>query len=272
MFSPGLNSHRRLSGFRISTFAPFNAFRLSPSRLTCGTGFDRQDGKRIVNAIDAIHARQGVLRFRPDSVPREVIEAVIAAAAAAPSPVNLQPWAFVAVTEPEMTCRVARYLVEVQERRVFDEFLEMPAEYTERLMALYEGFERTPCFVFACLQPKADFVKPEHAGVLREWHLVSLGAAMENLMIAATSLGLGTRWFGGFALDEGDALRSMLRVPDGVEIIAGTPLGYHDEPPKPRPAQELSGVAEFRRGDSRGLGRLLRGRLPLEALLHWQRW
>jgi nitroreductase len=225
-----------------------------------------------VDALEAIHARQGVLRFRPEPVPRALIESVLAAAAAAPSPVNLQPWAFVVVTEPELTCRVARYLVEVQERRVFDELLEMPAEYTSRLMALYEGFERTPCFIFVCLQPKAGFAKPEHERVLREWRLVSLGAAMENLMIAATARGLGTRWFGGFALDEGAALGEMLGVPEDVEIIAGTPLGFHDEGPKPRPEQDLAALTEFRRGDNRALGRLLRGRLPLDAVLHWERW
>jgi nitroreductase len=225
-----------------------------------------------VDALEAIHARQGVLRFRPEPVPRDLLDAVLSAAAAAPSPVNLQPWAFVVVTEPERTCRVARYLVEVQERRVFDEFLEMPAEYTSRLMTLYEGFEQTPCFIFVCLLPKAGFVKPEHERVLREWHLVSLGAAMENLMIAATSLGLGTRWFGGFALDEGGALRELLGVPEDVELIAGTPLGFHDEEPKPRPEQELAALTDFRRGDSRALGRLLRGRLRLDAVVHWEIW
>ena len=226
-----------------------------------------------MDAIEAILGRQGILRFRPDPVPPEQIDAVLAAAMAAPSPVNLQPWAFVVVTDPAMTGRVARYLVYTQEKRVFDEFLDMPAEYTERLMGLYEGFERTPCFVFVCLQPKADFAQPEHATVLREWHLVCLGAAMENLMVAATALGLGTRWFGGFALDEGGAaLKEMLGIPPGVEVIAATPLGYHDEPPKPRPPQELAALQDFRRGDSRGLGRLLRGKLPMENVVHRERW
>lgn len=226
-----------------------------------------------MEAIDAIHARQGVLRFRPDPVPRELIDAVVAAGAAAPSPVNLQPWAFVVVTAPEVTCQVARYLVEVQERRVFDELLEMPAAYTDHLMTLYEGFERTPCFIFVCLEPKARFAHPQHEIVLRDWHLVSLGAAMENLMIAATSLGLGTRWFGGFALDEGGtALKALLGIPAGVEIVAGTPLGYHDEGPKARPPQERAALADFRRGDSRALGRLLRGKLPLDEVVHRERW
>jgi nitroreductase len=226
-----------------------------------------------VNAIDAIHARQGVLRFRPDPVTRDAIDAVLAAAAAAPSPVNLQPWAFVVVTERERTRGVARYLVDVQEKRVFDELLDLPAAFTGRLIGLYEGFDRTPCFIFVCLQPRVEFAKIEHQAILREWQLVSLGAAMENLMIAATALGLGTRWFGGFALDEGStALKEMLGIPTGVEIVAGTPLGYHDEEPKPRPEQELAALAEFRRGDSRALSRLLRGRLPLDAVVHRERW
>ena len=108
---------------------------------------------------------------------------------------------------------------------------------------------------------------------MRQWYLVSLGAAMQNLMVAATALGLGTRWFGGFALDNGGAaLKEMLGIPEGVEIIAATPLGYHDEPPKPRPVQDLADVYGFRRGDSRALGRLLRGKLALEEVVHRDRW
>ncbi len=226
-----------------------------------------------MDALEAIAGRHGVLRFRPDPVEPAKIEAVLAAAVAAPSPVNLQPWAFVVVTDPALTRQVARYLVEVQERRVFTELLGLPEGYIARLMGLYAGFDLTPCFVFVCLETKVAFARPEHEAVLRQWHLVSLGAAMQNLMVAATALGLGTRWFGGFALDEGGgALREMLGIPQRVEIIAATPLGYHDEPPKPRPTQEMADVTGFSRGDSRALGRLLRGKLALEEVVHRERW
>lgn len=233
-----------------------------------------------MDALEAIAERQGILRFRPDPVEPDKIEELLRAAAAAPSPVNLQPWAFVVITAPELTARIARYLVEVQETCVFRDLLDLPASYTERLMGLYEGFDRTPCFVLLCLQPKAAFARPEDEAVLRQWYLVSLGAAMENLMIAAAALGLGTRWFGGFALDRPDgatdtggaALKQMLGIPDDVELIAATPLGYHDEPPKSRPVQDRGILAAFKRGDSRALGRLLRGRLALEEVVHRERW
>ncbi len=226
-----------------------------------------------MDALEAIAGRHGVLRFRPDPVESEKIDAVLRAAVAAPSPVNLQPWAFVVVTDSTMTAKVARYLLEVQETRVFNEFMDMPASRTERMMGFYEGFDGTPCFVLLCLQPKAVFARPEDEAVLRQWYLVSLGAAMQNLLIAATALGLGTRWYGGFALDnDGAPLKELLGIPAEVEIIAATPLGYHDEQPKPRPVQDRADVYEFRRGDSRGLGRLLRGKLAFEEVVHRERW
>lgn len=226
-----------------------------------------------MDALEAIAQRHGVLRYRPDPVEPDKIRAVLQAAVAAPSPANLQPWAFVVVTDPARCREVAHYLVHVQEQRVFRELLGMPDGYTERLLGLYEEFDQAPCFVFLCLEEKVAFAQPEHEAVVREWNLVSLGAAMQSLMIAATALGLGTRWFGGFALDEGGVpLKEMLGIRPEIEIVAATPLGYHDEPEKPRPLQQRDDVAGFCRGDSRALGRMLRGKLPLEEVVHHERW
>lgn len=238
-----------------------------------GSAFSRPGIVPQLDALTAISARHGVLKFRPDPVEPAKIEAVLRAAVAAPSPANLQPWAFVVVTEPALTRQVARYLVDVQDQRVFTELLGMPEEYTARLMALYDGFDLAPCFVFVCLDPKVEFAQAKHEGVLRQWHLVCLGAAMQNLMVAATALGLGTRWFGGFALDDGGgSLKELLQIPPEVEIIAATPLGYHDEAEKPRPDQARADLAGFSRGDTRALGRLLRGKLPLEEVVHYEHW
>ncbi len=226
-----------------------------------------------MDALAAIAGRHGVLRYRPEPVELAKIETILRAAVAAPSPANLQPWAFVVVTQPATTRELARYLVQVQEQRVFRELLGMEDGYTQRLMGLYEGFAEAPCFIVACLEPRVQFAQTEHAAVVREWGLVSLGAAMQNLMTAATALGLGTRWFGGFALDPGASrLRELLGIPAEIEIVAATPLGYHDEPEKARPEQRREDITGFSRGDSRALGRLLRGKLPLAEVVHFEHW
>ena len=111
---------------------------------------------------------------------------------------------------------------------------------------------------------------PEYAAVVRDWDLCSLGAGLANLMAAATDLGLGTRWFGNPMMDQGSAtLKQMLCIPDEVEVVAVTPLGYHDEPPKERPVQPLEALTGFRRGDKHKLAALLKGKLALEDVVHY---
>jgi len=61
-----------------------------------------------MECYEAITTRRGVLRYASRPVEPELIERVLTAAIAAPSPANLQPWAFVVVTEPQLAARTAR--------------------------------------------------------------------------------------------------------------------------------------------------------------------
>lgn len=228
-----------------------------------------------MECYEAITTRRGVLRYDARPVAAELIEQVLTAAVAAPSPANLQPWAFVVVTDPALARTTARYLVDVQDRAVFQDFLGLRPEETGRYLGLYDQFGNAPCFIVICNEPKAHFALPQHEGVLRDWFLLCLGAATANLMAAATALGLGTRWFGGFALDDGGrTLKEMLGIPAEVEIAAVTPLGYPTDatPIRPRAGQARAELAAFRRADQPALASLLRGKLPLAAVIHHEHW
>ena len=63
--------------------------------------------------------------------------------------------------------------------------------------------------------------------------------AMQNLTLAAHSLGLGTVHVGSF--DSKEAAR-VLEVPEGFSVVEMTPLGYPDEQPGVRPRKELSEI------------------------------
>jgi len=226
-----------------------------------------------MDAIEAINLRQGVMHYRSEPVEQEKIEAVLRAAIAAPSPLNLQPWSFVVVTDPRLTGQIGQYLRRIQAELLYAGMLGMSPEYANRMLGFYSQLERVPCFILACLEPKAHFVSDSDQRYLREWYLLSMGAAVENLMVAATALGLGTRWFTGFALDEeGQAVKHLFGIPEDVDVVAISTLGYHDEPPKERPEQQLDDLQQFHRGDGEGLARLFRGKLPLEAVLHQNHW
>ncbi len=226
-----------------------------------------------MDVFDAINRRQGVLHYKETPVEPETIDAVLAAAITAPSPLNLQPWAFLVVTDRALTVRVADYLVRVQAELLYGGLLGMSEDFVGRMLGLYTELDRVPCFILACLQPKAGFVAPPDRPIVRDWYLMSIGAAMQNLMVAATALGLGTRWFTGFTFDEeGMALKKLFRIPPEVEVVGVTPLGYHDEPLKERPEQTMAALIEFRQGNGPALARLFRGKLPPEEVVHRDGW
>jgi nitroreductase len=62
---------------------------------------------------------------------------------------------------------------------------------------------------------------------------------MEHLVLAAAEQGLGTCWIGWF--DEGKA-KKALGVPDGIRVVATTPLGYPEEEPEARPRKPLEEI------------------------------
>lgn len=221
-----------------------------------------------MNAFDAISQRHRVLRFKPESVDRALIQRVLQAAVAAPSPANTQPWEFIVVDDPAKARQVAEYLVETQAEFVFRQLLETPEAFIEHLLHLYDKFYNVPCFIILCRHQRTELANTQFKDTVRDWDLCSLGAAMANLMTAATELGLGTRWFGNPMMNP-KPLGKMLGIPKDVEIIAVTPLGYHEEQPKERPVQPIKAHTDFQRGEKYKLAALLQGKLALEEVVHF---
>lgn len=221
-----------------------------------------------MDTIQAIQKRQGVLAYRPDPVPRELVEIVLRAACAAPSPANTQPWEWIAVHDPELVSMLVSHLIKTQEKGVFRTMLDTPPEFTGDLMKLYRDLEKAPWWIVLCRHRRAQLGPPELNSLIRDWELCSLGAAMGILMTAAVSLGLGSRWFGNPMLDP-EPIKELLKIPEELEIIAASPLGYHDQPQKKRPKQDPDVHHKFSRGDKYALASLLQGRLPWEEVTHF---
>ena len=74
------------------------------------------------------------------------------------------------------------------------------------------------------------------------WYMFDVALAMQNLVLAAHSLGLGTVYVGAF---DAKKAASILGVPQGFCVVAITPLGYPDQAPGPRPRKELSEIVFY---------------------------
>ena len=75
-----------------------------------------------------------------------------------------------------------------------------------------------------------------------DWYMFDIALAMQNLVLVAHSLGLGTVYVGLFDARKAAAI---LRVPDGFSVVAITPLDYPDQEPKTRPRRELSEIVFY---------------------------
>jgi nitroreductase len=72
--------------------------------------------------------------------------------------------------------------------------------------------------------------------------MFDVALAMQNLVLAAHSLGLGTVHVGRFDAKKAEA---VLEVPEGFRVVEMTPLGYPDQEPPVRPRKELSEIVFY---------------------------
>ncbi len=143
--------------------------------------------------LDAIYSRRSVRHFADRPVEREKILEVIRAGTWAPSGLNNQPWRFAIVTEPGLKRRfqgLTRYAEVIAGAKVLvPVFVDRDAMYHE--------------------------VKDYQA----------IGACMENMLLAAHSLGLGAVWLGEILKSARD-VRELLGLPENLELMAVLAMGY----------------------------------------------
>ena len=95
--------------------------------------------RRAAEFLEEMKRRRSVRRFSDRPVPREIIEDCLRAAGTAPSGANLQPWRFVAVSNPGLK-RQIREAAEEEERRFYEELA--PQEWLDALAPLATGPEK----------------------------------------------------------------------------------------------------------------------------------
>lgn len=187
-----------------------------------------------MEVLEAIHKRRAVRRYRPEPVSIEDIRTILDAANHAPSAMNRQQWEFIVVTGKkigEMGESFGRIIEEYT--RSWDASRMRGSPFTReefvRFAATYGG------------APVVMVVLTDTAETKDLWraNLESASAAMQNLHLAATALGLGTCWMTGPLQDE-TGLRRILAIPGNKELVAVTPLGYPAEIPEAPPRLDPS--------------------------------
>lgn len=169
---------------------------------TAETGSDNQ-------ALECILTRTSVRQYDENrTISRDTIETLLRAAMAAPTAVNKQPWAFVAIDNRQDLDSLAAVL-----------------PYA-RMLA------KAPLAIVTCgdMSKIIDGETPD-----KGFWIQDVSAATENLLLAAHAIGLGAVWTGVYPdADRVKAVQQRLGMPDSIIPLAVVPVGYPAGPQTPK--------------------------------------
>jgi nitroreductase len=170
--------------------------------------------------VDLAQKRHSVRAYRSDEVEVEKLERILEAARLAPTAANKQAFQIIVIHT---------------------------AGRESELQRIYGRgwFVQAPVVICACGLPEQNWVRRDG----KNYNDVDVAIVMDHMILAAADLGLGTCWIGAF---DPVAAREVLGLPEGVEPIAFTPLGYPADKspadqPRPKTRKDRSDLVRYER-------------------------
>ena len=179
-----------------------------------------------MDTIEAIKTRRSIRQYRDTPVTDEQLNTVLEAVQWAPSWANTQVWEIVVVKDPVIKEKLAGTL--------------SPGNPS------IDAVKKAPVVLVGCARKeKSGYYKGQAITTKGDWLMYDMGLAMQNLCLAAQSIGLGTVQIGAFTAEGAE---KVLGVPGDVTVVAMTPLGVpaaDSKAPKRRAIEEFVHYDKF---------------------------
>lgn len=158
--------------------------------------------------IEVIKKRCSIRAYRQQSIKREDLEVIIDCARIAPTARGEEPWEFVVITDKEALAKIAT------------------------------------------ITDYGKFLKDAAAGIIvickdTKYYLEDGSAATENILLAATSLGIGSCWIAGDKKQYADKIIKYIGAPPGYKLVSIISLGYPKDEFTPHKKRKVSEVMHF---------------------------
>jgi nitroreductase len=169
--------------------------------------------------IETILNRRSIRQFAAKNIPENVLATILEAARQAPSAINLQPWHFIVVTDQTLKQQLAD--------------------------GRYNRFiTECPVTIVGCADMSVT-VKNPYLNELYETHrypIIDVSIALQNIVIAAWVLGVGSCWIGDFREQH---VKSLLKIPDHWRVVALLTLGYPLNPPTSKNKKPFNDIISY---------------------------
>lgn len=198
--------------------------------------------------INLVKKRRSIREYKDEKVQLDLILKALEAARWAPSAHNAQPWRFIIITKNEIKKKLAEEMAKAWRKDL--ERDGVPKEVIHELInkSIYR-FTHAPILILVCLIMEEMFPYSDERRKKIEYILAiqSVSVAIENLLLALSSLGLGACWYCAPLYCQ-NIIRRLLNIPKEVDPIALITVGYPKEEPKPttrKPLDEIVYLEEW---------------------------
>jgi nitroreductase len=161
-----------------------------------------------MSIIDFISSRRSIRKYEKKEIPKEILNQILEAGRNAPSAANQQPIYFIILKDRETKKKLST---------TFSRFL-----------------KDSPVVLVGCANVKALLTG--------RWAVVDTTIALQNMVIAAWALGVGSCWIGSFNEKK---VKDNLKIPDRWKVVALITFGYPAEQPKPRKKKSLEKMFSY---------------------------
>ncbi|MGZ8424070.1 MAG: nitroreductase family protein [Candidatus Binatia bacterium] len=199
------------------------------------------------NLLEIIRHRRSVRVYKTGNVSDKQLENILQAARWAPSGANTQPWEFVVTRDRKKMKKVREiYSQEWRDRKKED-----PVNY-KGLKKDYVGDVSVLVLVCGEARTKQVYLTTRQSGDREKLFQASIANAVQQAMLAAASMNLGTVWVSVREEVEPE-LRTLFKVPNELRLLWVMPIGHASSWPKPKPRRPISAFTHYEVYDQKKL-------------------
>jgi nitroreductase len=192
-------------------------------------------------AIKIIQDRRSIREYTDEPVSEEHLEMILEAARQAPSGENAQPWRFIIVKDPATRKQLGAIAGGGSGRRFTAEFVTKKMQ--ERFSSLEDEAKKRAAFEKLTSGQVSAFLADAPVNIVvcgkkDVWDMpYDTSAAIENMLLMVTALGLGACWVIAPCIDirDEERIKALLGMPEGFKAVSIVSVGHPTRPHRPRP-------------------------------------
>jgi nitroreductase len=194
--------------------------------------------------IEAIEKRRSIRKFQKKDIDKNILTNILKAGICAPSPKNNQPWKFIVLTGRSRNELVNIIKTGFENIKASFGLLIDEKNFLSSAQTTLKTMKEAPVIILVInTENKYKYKQTPVKKFLEMANIQSIGASIENMLLAALEYGIGSLWIGDIYYTAGE-INKWLKTDE--QITAAVAMGYPDENPPPVKRKEMDVLVEWK--------------------------